>query len=189
MTFIVAGCESRQISILEDNLSFPFKIRCHQDLQVRLLCRWSLAFAFIRLQLKGWESLPRLDHLPLFLITKVPGEYKTERCRLTAKEGVKNFTSTKRWKKSHRNSFYLLCPALSDVGIAWSSQGKFTRFSTLQYLFSFELLHQKPLYRKNICKEKHIVVIYEAHLETFLLFTVSSRIKILRWSISPSLFS
>lgn len=149
MTFIVLGCESRQVSVLEDNLSFPFKLLCHQNRQVRLLCRWSLAFAFMRLQLKCWGSLPRLDHLPTLPNYKAPRGVQNWKMQADCEIRCRK-TSTKRWKKSYWDCFHLLCPALSDVGIAWSSQGTFTRLSTLQDLFSFELLHQKPLYRTNI---------------------------------------
>lgn len=127
---------------------------------------------------------------PLFLITKLPGGYKTEDAGWLRKKVQKNFTNTKRWKKSYWNSFHFLCPALCDVGIAWSSQGKFTRLQYLsRHLCIWALTSKATLQNKYLLREAYSCCLWGTLGLHFLLFTVTSRIKILWWSISPSLFS
>lgn len=126
MTFIVVGCESWQISILEDNLSFPIKLLCHQNCQARLLCRWSLAFAFIGPQLKGWESLPRLDHLSTVPNYKAPRGVQNWKMQADCKESAEKFH---RYKKMKEDLLEFFSPILSSTQwcgnclIKGSSQG------------------------------------------------------------------
>jgi len=67
------------MSILERIICLSLSnFSCYHSCQVRLLCRWSLAFAFlvIRLHLKCWQWLQGLIIYLLFLIAKLLGATK-----------------------------------------------------------------------------------------------------------------